>query len=97
MAANDDSIGAMETKSVTVSDSQEVTIPLMDQEEGKSTILIVGSSEWSEGEFGANLLKSITGSTSLIFPFAMWQVGDGDSAFVDGSSEGNTIENVYRV
>ena len=57
MAANDGSIGAMETKSVTVSDSQEVrvsdsqevTIPLMDQEEGKSTILIVGSSEWSEG------------------------------------------------
>ena len=49
MAANDGSIGAMETKSVTVSDSQEVTIPLMDQEEGKSTILIVGSSDWSEG------------------------------------------------
>lgn len=35
-------MGATETKGVTVSDSQEVTVPLMDQEEGKSTILSVG-------------------------------------------------------
>ena len=49
MTANDGSTGATETKDVTVLDSQEVTVPLMDQEEGKSTILIVESSGRSKG------------------------------------------------
>lgn len=43
MATEDGSIGATETKGVTISDPQEVTVPLVDQEEGKSTILSVGT------------------------------------------------------